>query len=741
MDTAYEIGLGRGQVAISGADTLAAQHIGLTLILGDGTYALAATSAVTLGAGYHAILYKRGTGTTTFDPAGTETIRTPTGTATTQALVQGQGMVVESDGANWNAVATVGFGVAPSTLTIVYDNAFIIEDESDTTKHLVFSVGPSGAGFTTTISVGVQTGSRTFALPVTAGDDTFAVLGLAQTFSALNTFGAGITATGGTILGKPASTAGIQLDPNAATGNFTGSLSPANLTGNRRWTFPDADLAVISGSATALTANTVTKATTGGLLANSTITDTGSLITFGSATTQATNWAQTGATTWSGGTGAMTINGNATIVSGKTLTLSDTTDSTSTSTGSEVTAGGIGVAKALWVGGLVNFASTLAIADTITSTTNSNSQKLALSALNSNTNTGASCYIQVASHDSSGYIGAFPSNYAATPGFQDRLIVGANSAAANGVGIVIGNVGQMFQVLGTSASTLASWTATGALTLSPSAAASAALTITQGTITAGTVIPLSTTVTWNAGAQTFTGWQLNATDTASAAGSLLIDLQKAGTSQFKVSKVGDVTVTGAYTSSSTTDATSTTTGSITTLGGFSYGATKTLWGGAANHTFSTANTATPATALTIGANSTSTAAAGFGSIVQFNGESTTTDDTALANITTTWVVATHASRTARQVHNVNDSGGARECLRMEASGTAPMLGFFGVGASVRPTATTTAATAVATTGATNAVPFGYTTAAQADDIVTQLNRNTARINDIATKLQTLGLLT
>lgn len=48
----------------------------------------------------------------------------------------------------------------------------------------------------------------------------------------------------GTILTKPSGTAGIQLDPNAATGNFTGSLSPANLTAARRWTFPDADLTV-----------------------------------------------------------------------------------------------------------------------------------------------------------------------------------------------------------------------------------------------------------------------------------------------------------------------------------------------------------------------------------------------------------------------------------------------------------------------------------------------------------------
>lgn len=46
------------------------------------------------------------------------------------------------------------------------------------------------------------------------------------------------------------------------------------------------------------------------------------------------------------------------------------------------------------------------------------------------------------------------------------------------------------------------------------------------------------TDTWNNVATTFTAIKMNATDTASAAGSLLIDLQVGGTSQFKVSKAG-----------------------------------------------------------------------------------------------------------------------------------------------------------------------------------------------------------
>jgi hypothetical protein len=49
--------------------------------------------------------------------------------------------------------------------------------------------------------------------------------------------------------------------------------------------------------------------------------------------------------------------------------------------------------------------------------------------------------------------------------------------------------------------------------------------------------------TWNAGGTTFTGIGLNVTDTASAAGSMLIDLQVGGASQFKVTKAGAATIT------------------------------------------------------------------------------------------------------------------------------------------------------------------------------------------------------
>lgn len=66
-------------------------------------------------------------------------------------------------------------------------------------------------------------------------------------------------------------------------------------------------------------------------------------------------------------------------------------------------------------------------------------------------------------------------------------------------------------------------------------------TISQGTITTD-VKALDVSSTWNNGAVAFTGIKLNATQTASAAASLLLDLQRDSTSVFKVAKNGAVTI-------------------------------------------------------------------------------------------------------------------------------------------------------------------------------------------------------
>jgi len=48
------------------------------------------------------------------------------------------------------------------------------------------------------------------------------------------------------------------------------------------------------------------------------------------------------------------------------------------------------------------------------------------------------------------------------------------------------------------------------------------------------------TDTWNAAGTTFSAIKMNVTDTASAAGSMLLDLQVGGTSQFSVGKTGAI---------------------------------------------------------------------------------------------------------------------------------------------------------------------------------------------------------
>lgn len=92
------------------------------------------------------------------------------------------------------------------------------------------------------------------------------------------------------------------------------------------------------------------------------------------------------------------------------------------------------------------------------------------------------------------------------------------------------------------------------------AAADAAhiLLLSGGTITTDAHL-VDGAVTWNAGGVTFTASKINVTDTASAAASLLQDLQVGGASKWKVTKAGDVTAAGIVTP----------TGGVAAAGGFS----------------------------------------------------------------------------------------------------------------------------------------------------------------------------
>lgn len=98
------------------------------------------------------------------------------------------------------------------------------------------------------------------------------------------------------------------------------------------------------------------------------------------------------------------------------------------------------------------------------------------------------------------------------------------------------------------------------------------------------------------------------------------------------------------------------------------------------------------TAMILGHNSSGTPAAGFGTQIQWQLKSSTTEDRSAMDASVEWVVATDASRTARAKWSIYDTA-AREAMRIEASGSAAMIGFLGAAAIARPAAYTLAGSA------------------------------------------------
>lgn len=68
------------------------------------------------------------------------------------------------------------------------------------------------------------------------------------------------------------------------------------------------------------------------------------------------------------------------------------------------------------------------------------------------------------------------------------------------------------------------------------------------------------------------------------------------------------------------------------------------------------------------------------------------------------------------------------------------LGFFGTAPTVKTAVTTTVGSAVATTGATSTSPFGYSSAAQADAIVANVNALRVDLLALVTELRAKGLI-
>lgn len=194
---------------------------------------------------------------------------------------------------------------------------------------------------------------------------------------------------------------------------------------------------------------------------------------------------------------------------------------------------------------------------------------------------------------------------------------------------------------------------------------------------------------------------------------------------------------GIFTSTDTTDASAIGTASTVLPGGLSVA--KALRVGAqitANGRFNTAitdaNTVTATTVHLFDHASSGTPAAGFGSQILVRCSS---DTTASQNVGLTiyeWTNATDATRKARVSHWAYDAASGRECLRIEASGSAAMIGFLGASAAIR----------YATTGTSTGFTAGAGSAVTHLSTFTGNSGSTAyTIADIVLCLKTCGLMT
>jgi hypothetical protein len=104
--------------------------------------------------------------------------------------------------------------------------------------------------------------------------------------------------------------------------------------------------------------------------------------------------------------------------------------------------------------------------------------------------------------------------------------------------------------------------------------------------------------------------------------------------------------------------------------------------------------------------SSGTPAAGTGQQLHFVAKTTTTDNRDQFTLSTEWVVATEASQTTRAKLTVYDTA-AREAIRIEASGSAAMIGVLGAAAVVRQTGGENLTNSV-TSGGTDGTIANYT---------------------------------
>ncbi len=304
--------------------------------------------------------------------------------------------VIQQTGDVATALVTYGLITSPTIVaTTAIDSTFRILGSGDPTKKFAVEVDAQTTGKVLTLDTGAQTLDRTLTVPVLGQNSTVAVIDQAQSFAGTQTFTGSIAQTGTGTISTGTGVASFNCVTDASAlgtaalvslgggsfaksvyigGNIVETTALSNISFGAGMYVGNADATLATTSAAGITKTSGSGSApfdqSGSIVYQSRVSSSAGrsshLFYTGNAAvlrltidetglfTFTGNISQTGSTTISTGTGAFTHNGSVTIVSGKTLTLSDATASTSTVTGSLINAGGFGNAGAAYIGGLVS---------------------------------------------------------------------------------------------------------------------------------------------------------------------------------------------------------------------------------------------------------------------------------------------------------------------------------------------------------------------------------------------------
>lgn len=142
---------------------------------------------------------------------------------------------------------------------------------------------------------------------------------------------------------------------------------------------------------------------------------------------------------------------------------------------------------------------------------------------------------------------------------------------------------------------------------------------------------------------------------------------------------------------------------------------------------------------TFSKNCTGAGAVGLGARINLAAKSSTTDNTLQGAITHSWLVATHATRSAEVSLDAADSTGLRKAFRASADGTQVKCALFGGTPAAKPTALT-ATVAAAPAGGTGTAAGGWDTAVNRDLAIATINNLKTRVDQLEAKLQAISAI-